>query len=437
MKKTSRSLIACGLAAFMIISWIVAASSKTPMRRQAELLSEAQVYIESGVYILAVPLLEEAASLNTANTVQVEAELKRVYRELSGMRSYRRKYISLLEIQMSRTYASADVFEEAANYYLGISKLPQALDILKDGIRRTECARLTEIYEENRYAFEWGRAVYDYASAIYNGTSSVMRDGYWGIARADGVLIIPCQYEKVSTFSGGRAVVRKNNEIYTVNADNNRVALLKTPAFDFGNLSHNRIPLKFETGWHRATWQFEIGAMAFEEIGMYQNGHAAAKTGGNWGVIDISANWLLPPEFCGIIQDELGGSFRQNAVFAKLNGWVYLFADGMWIDDYFEDAKPFSAQGYAAVRKNGKWGFIDSDGNLKIDYIFDDALSFGGHLAAVKQNDMWGYINPDGKVVIDTIFYEAKSFSGGSATVLTERGWQFITLIEFKKGVTL
>jgi hypothetical protein len=209
------------------------------------------------------------------------------------------------------------------------------------------------------------------------------------------------------------------------------------PAIDFGNLSNNRIALRFENGWRRATGQFEIGEMIFEEIGMYQNGYAAAKSDGRWGVIDMAANWLLPPEFCWIIQDELGGSLHQNAVFAMRDGWVYLFSGGQWADVYFEDARPFSAEGYAAVRKNGKWGFIDTSGNLKIDYIFDDALSFGQHLAAVKVNDMWGYIDLNGNVVIDTVFYQAKSFSGGSAPVLTVRGWQFITLIEFKKGVTL
>ena len=437
MKTISRALIAGGLAVFMIISWISLANSKSPAQRQAELFSEAQALIENGIYVLAVPLLEQAASLNTAHTLAVETELKYVYRKLLGTRSYQRKYISLLETQMNRADAGADVFEEAANYYLSISRLQQALNILKNGIKRTESTRLIELYEEKRYAFEISRAAYDYAAAIYNGASLVLDGGLWGIARADGILIIPCRYEKISTFSGGRAIVQKNNEIYAVNRDNNRISLLNMPAIDFGNLSHNRIALRFENGWRRATGQFEIGEMVFEEIGMYQNGYAAAKIDGSWGVIDIAANWLLPPEFCGIIQDELGGSLHQNAVFVRRDGWVYLFSGGKWADVYFEDAKPFSAEGYAAVRKNGKWGYIDTSGNLKIDYIFDDALSFGQHLAAVKVDGMWGYIDLNGNVVIDTVFYQAKSFSGGSAPVLTARGWQFITLIEFKKGVTL
>ena len=69
--------------------------------------------------------------------------------------------------------------------------------------------------------------------------------------------------------------------------------------------------------------------------------------------------------------------------------------------------------------------------------MFEDALSFGQHLAAVKLEGLWGYINIYGDIVIGPEFIEAKSFSDGSAPVLTPRGWQFITLVEYKKEVTL
>ena len=116
---------------------------------------------------------------------------------------------------------------------------------------------------------------------------------------------------------------------------------------------------------------------------------------------------------------------------------MYLFSGGKITGDFYEDALPFSAENYAAVKKNGKWGFIDTAGREVIPFIFDDALSFGQHLAAVKHGEFWGYISIYGHVVIEPVFHEAKSFSGGNAPVLTDRGWQIITLIEYKKGVGL
>jgi hypothetical protein len=74
---------------------------------------------------------------------------------------------------------------------------------------------------------------------------------------------------------------------------------------------------------------------------------------------------------------------------------------------------------------------------VKIPFIYDDALSFGEHLAAVKIGELWGYISLYGHIVIEPVFFDAKSFSNGSAPVLTGRGWQLITLLEYKKGVAL
>jgi len=74
---------------------------------------------------------------------------------------------------------------------------------------------------------------------------------------------------------------------------------------------------------------------------------------------------------------------------------------------------------------------------VKNSFRFDDALSFGQHLAAVKQGELWGYISMAGHVVIEPVFLEARSFSNGSAPVLSERGWQFISLLEYKRGPSL
>ena len=437
MKRITRALISAGIIVLLFISWFIAINSQSNVEKQIELMAQASVLVNDGIYIRAVPLLEEAAMYNTELTLVVESELKKVYIELFATRGFRQKYVNLLEAQMNRRNAQSDIFKEAANYYLGISRLGQALNILVTGIERTGCERLLAIYEESRYAFETGRSIYDYAAAIHSGASQVSLNGLWGTARADGILIIPCEYDKVSTYSRDRVIVKSGMDIFAVNMANNRIALLHDYALDFGNYSDDRVPLKFADGWRRSNGEFAIGNMSFDDMGMYSNGYVAAKQNGSWGIIDLSSNWLLQPEFCEIIQDELGRSFAQNSVFVRLDGWVYLFSDGRWIDNYFEDARPFSDDGYAAVKKNGKWGFIDTNGNEKIGFIFDDALSFGQHLAAVKVEDMWGYISLFGQIVIEPIFQEAKSFSNGSAPVLTERGWQFITLIEYKKGVSL
>ena len=437
MKRAKRILAGAGCFALLLISWLIAVNSKSAIEKQMQLMEQAAELINDGIYVSAIPLLEDAAGYETKYTTVVEEELKKAYIELIETRGYRRKYTNLLETQMKRDDTHPSVFIEAANYYFDASKVPDALSILRAGIEKTGSEDLIKIYEQHRYAYEMTRTSYDYVAAIYGPAVQVQSDGLWGLASSDGILLIPCEYEKISTYSVDRAIVKKDDEIYAVNIDNNRVARLHEAAADFGNFANDRIPLLFDAGWQRATGEFIIGATSFEQLGMYSGGYAAAKADGKWGVVDLSYNWLIPAEYDGIIQDELGRCCARGAVFARIDGVVYLFVGGRQTGEAFDDAQPFSDEGYAAVRRNGKWGFIDTGGTVVIDFRFDDALSFGQHLAAVKQDEFWGYINLEGHIVIEPVFLEAKSFSDGNAPVLTERGWQFITLLEYRKGPSL
>jgi len=421
----------------LVVSWVIAINSKSVSEIQLILINEATELMSVGIYISAVPLLEEASQYDAAHTRTAESELKRAYLALMDNRGFPRRYTDLLEKQINRRNAEPYLFIEAANYYLKISKLSEALEILRKGIERTGDINIINLYESSRYAYEISRPAYENVTMIYEGTIQVQDDGKWGIADTDGIIIIPCQYEKISTFARDRAVIRNGNQIYAVDKDDNRIVVPDKTILDFGNLAENRMPVFIEGNWFRATGEFEIGSTEFEEIGMYSGGYAAAKINGRWGVISFSNDWLIPAEFDSVIQDELGRCYAQGAVFVRSGNHVYLFSNGVFSEDYYEDARPFSNEGYAAVRKNGKWGFIDTNGVEAIPFYFDDALSFGQHLAAVKIGEYWGYISLYGYVVIDAVFLEAKSFSGGSAPVLTDRGWQFITLLEFSRGLSL
>jgi len=428
-------LVGAGCAVLLLISWVIVISSKSGAEKQLELMQQAAALVSDGIYIRAMPLLEEAAGYNAAHTLAAEAELKKVYLALIGNKGISRKYTGLLEKQMSRRDAHPDVFAETANYYLGISRIPEALEVLKAGIEKTGNDRLVTLYESSRYAYKSNRTSYDYVSAIFGSTVQVQRDGFWGIAEADGVEMIPCEYERISTFSNDRAIVKKNGEIYAVDRENNRIALLSGGAADIGNLAEDRIPLLIGGVWRRASGDFTLGAAEFEQLGTYSCGYAAAKTGGKWGVVDKGNDWLIPAEYDDIVRDELGRCYARGAVFARSGGAVFLFVGGKRVEGTYEDARPFSEEGYAAVKKSGKWGYVDTDGETVIGYMFDDALSFGQHLAAVKQGELWGYISLSGKVVIGPEFIEAKSYSNGSAPVLTGRGWHLITLLEYMKEV--
>ena len=92
--------LACG--ALLLVSWGVAITAKSDSQKQAELIQQAQAYLEDEVYIRCVPLLEEAVGYSGKHTEQAETLLKQVYTQLFEQSGYRSKYTDLLERQMAR-----------------------------------------------------------------------------------------------------------------------------------------------------------------------------------------------------------------------------------------------------------------------------------------------------------------------------------------------
>ena len=434
MKRGKRILLAIGCIMLLGLSWLAAVTAKTDAQRQEELMAQAAAYVEDEIYIRAVPLLEEAAAYEDAHTLEAEEALKNVYLHLIEKSGYPQKYTGLLEKQMNRKDAAPQVFQEAAEYYLAKGQTGAAITILRTGAELTGSPELTELYEANRYVYELGRDFYQEVTAIYNGSAQVKQEGYWGLADRRGSLVIPCEYDWISTYSGDRAIVQKDGVISAVDADNNRVALFHGSASEFTNFGENRLALHTPEGWLVAGGELHTGRMPLEEIGMYSNGCAAAKLDGKWGLLSPDGTeWTLAPQYDGIIQDELGRSFDQEAVFVRSGNQVLLLVKGEQTGGIYEDAQPFNG-GWAAVKQNGKWGFIDTEGTVQIDFQFQNALSFSGHLAAVETEDGWGYIDLHGKLVISPKFLEAKRFYKGSAPVKTADGWRFLTLTEYEEG---
>ena len=153
MKLATRILLAIGCLALFTVSWTIVLNSKSNSEKQAELITKAMEDVNNKVYVYAIPLLEEAIAYDTTRTFEAEEILKKIYLELIDQRGYSRKYTNLLEKQMRRKDATPEIYLEAANYYLEKSKLPDAFNILKEGIEKTGDKELISLYEKNRYAY--------------------------------------------------------------------------------------------------------------------------------------------------------------------------------------------------------------------------------------------------------------------------------------------
>jgi len=431
-------LLAGVFLVILCVSLFAVATSSPPSMRQRELITEAENFLEDGIYIFARPLLQDAAAISAEYTWEAQALLKKVYLALDDHRNY----IALLETMMASPNATPELFLDAAEYFVSRRRIDNAFEVLHIGLARFDTddygfEALDDFYESIRYAFELRRNFFEDVTLTYNGFIQVMRDGLWGIATYSGTLRIPYMYDSVSTVSQGRVIAIYGDVIHAVDLANRRIALLHEDAQEIGNLSANRISLMRNNAWIWATGELQAGQREYEELGMYSGGFAAAKVNGRWGLINVNQDTVIPFEHDGIVTDELGRAFAQNAVFIRENDGVTLFIGNQRTDIHFDDARPFNTTGYAAVKRNGLWGFIDSRGEIVFEPQFEDARSFSQHLAGVRIENYWGYISHRGEVVIEPMFLEARDFYNGSAPVRTMQGWRFVTLLEYRRRLGL
>ena len=88
------------------------------------------------------------------------------------------------------------------------------------------------------------------------------------------------------------------------------------------------------------------------------------------------------------------------------------------------------ADGYAAVKVDGKWGFVDKTGKMVIEPQFADAHSFANGYAAIKKNGKWGFIDENGEIVIRAQFEDARDFNDkGNVFVKDGTQWRLLELL--------
>lgn len=433
MKKGRFLLILLLCIAVLGLAWMLVVTEKSDTELQGELIEQAQALLADKIYIRAEPLLEEAAGYKGDRKLEAEQLLKEVYYALIDESGYRNKLTKLFDTQINREGTPAEVYFEVADYYFDSNKRQEGIQVLALGVEKNSTPELVARYEQERYSYLYGGETYDDVTEVYNGMIQVKRLEQWGLADYYGQIVIPYEYDKISTFGGENAIAKRGSEIFSIDKDNHRVYLLKEAVQDFGNFGNNRLGLKTDAGWVRAAGDFTIGATVFDAIGTYHEGYAAAQLDGKWGVITAGNDWVIEPAYDGILMDSIGRCWGQEAVFVRSGSSVYLVADGERLETAYEDACPFNAEGWAAVKQNGKWGFVDTKGQLMIPCKYEEARSFSGHLAAVRQGEYWGYISVNDQMVIEPQFLDARYFVNGAAAVKNTDGWQFIILDEYRE----
>ena len=229
--------------------------------------------------------------------------------------------------------------------------------------------------------------IYEQTRPFSEGLGLFKRDGKWGAINSEGEIAIEPVHRNLFQFSDGLAAIYGSGK--TTYIDKAGDVVLIVPSISGG----------------------------------FSKGLAVATNDQKKGVINRSADWVIPPKYAMI-----NPASKQGDRFFALSDagkTVLVTSEG--------EERPTSScggmffkEGLAPVTDlktchlpfgERKWGYIDPDGNWNIEPAFDFAKYFSEGRGPVKIDDKWGFIDRSGELVIETKYSDAGAFSDGLAPV--------------------
>ena len=155
----------------------------------------------------------------------------------------------------------------------------------------------------------------------------------------------------------------------------------------------------------------------YQEARFFEDGLAAVKEKGRWGVINMTGRYIVSP-----IYKDTGAAFQEGrlAVKSQKNLWGYIDREGKEIiPPAYKAVSPAFSEGYAAILGDSKlWGFIDTEGHVTAKPQFKAVLTpFSEGLSGVKTIDGNGYARPDGTIAFMADYDQLFPFKDGLAEV--------------------
>lgn len=212
------------------------------------------------------------------------------------------------------------------------------------------------VSEKYGYADEQGKWAiapqYDDAQPFYDGLACAKKDDLWGFVDHTGSYVIAPRFKFCADFSEGYAAVSEDGEHFGIIDTEGNYVLEPT----------------------------------YAQLGGCHDGLFWAKesSGGEWGCIDASGNVVIDFQFNGS-----AWNFKNGYAMIKNSERLYGFIDtsgNITVPCMYERAKEFSADGYAAVEKDGLWGYVDANNNWLLEPQFKEARDFQNGYAIVYLN---------------------------------------------------
>ena len=160
------------------------------------------------------------------------------------------------------------------------------------------------------------------------------------------------------------------------------------------------------------------GGVATAQLGPAARGRTPAPDGA-WMLLDRSGSMKALDPSIAMVRGFSAG-LAAFSTGDRLSGYIDR-TGAIQIPATFALARPFCADGTAAVRTGSAWGLIDRHGSFVIGPNYDDIHCFSEGLAAAKSSK-WGFIDKAGTFVVPPRFDGVGDFSEGLAS-FESRTW--------------
>jgi hypothetical protein len=318
---------------------------------------------------------------------------------------------------------------------------------------------------------------------IPQGENFIIRKGKaWGIVDKNLKMMLPLRYQHLYPLDEGKYLVKIGDKMGEVNKEGKN---LLAPDFDSlvasaktfrsftkgsgwqlldenGHVLSTRyyqemIPAKGQGfivrsrdfyGWMNARGVEQIHCV-FDSLVAPINDKATVKFKGQYGIIDNSENWAVPPqEFpLQVINKEIYLQRQPGNVFIKsFSGNIIYFTPyrlkfnpenfSEFLPDGTERIMNYSGQlmpalplpenvkevfpeseGLRGIKKDDRYGFVDRKGKLRIANRYDSIGEFRESLAAVKLIGKWGFVNTSDQIAINPNYDRCAYFQNELAVV--------------------
>ena len=247
-------------------------------------------------------------------------------------------------------------------------------------------------------------AQYDYVSFFQEGLAIVAKDEKYGFVNKRGDLQIPCEFESVSDFVNGLSIVEKNGRYGMIDRNGEFVfdAMYEELGLLSEGLSYAMVAEKY--GYYNVDGEMVIPHL-FDDAYDFKNGVAKVEKDGNQGYINKEGIFITPAIYESIewYQDTLL-VFNDDGLYGLMNtrAQIYVEPEFTWIN-------PLS-EGLAVAELDERIVYLDSIGTIVIDNGFEIFPNyqlkgeFHEGIAVVKKKDKYGRINKSGKFINEAKF---------------------------------